>query len=215
MDFLAGLKKQILNFIFPVRCLGCNLQGTYCCDKCALSLSGNFHSTGNIFASAQFERDSLLTKLIHAFKYDFAEEISHTLVEIFPKRPPKIFESDAVLVPVPLHKRRFNFRGFNQSRLLADLIAKKWNVKVGDILIRHKFTRPQVELAMHERKTNVLGAFSMKNPKESLYPNIKYFIVDDVFTTGATMNECAKVLRGSGAKFVYGLVIARTAPGNV
>lgn len=114
------------------------------------------------------------------------------------------------LIPVPLHLRRLNFRGFNQSLILAQQLAQKWNSPVSDILQRHRYTKPQVELNGPKRLTNVTDAFSMKNPAQRLNPEINYILIDDVCTTGSTLNECAKVLRRHGAEKILAAVVAKT-----
>jgi ComF family protein len=112
-------------------------------------------------------------------------------------------------MPVPLHKKRLRSRGFNQALILAHGISERFSVPLlYDTLVRLRSTRPQVELSGHERVENVRGAFCLLRPSE--VRDKRVLLVDDVFTTGATMNECAKVLKDAGARSVTVLTLART-----
>jgi ComF family protein len=114
-----------------------------------------------------------------------------------------------VAIPVPLHKKRLRQRGFNQSLLLAHGVSERFMIPLNyDNLIRSRYTRPQVELSGIERAENVRGAFNLLRPAEICEKKI--LLIDDVFTTGATMNECAKVLKDAGASTVTVLTLART-----
>lgn len=156
--------------------------------------------------------NSLLAKLIHYFKYDGIRDIGPRLTDLL---PPLQFLPKSVLIPVPLHWRRKNIRGFNQSAVLAHEISKKTGAQVCDFLERHQYTQPQIELPRQKRLTNLHGAFSIKNKFQQLDPAITYFLVDDVSTTGTTIAECKKILFRHGAKDIRGLVIARTEASTV
>ncbi len=118
-------------------------------------------------------------------------------------------KTETIIAPVPLHKRRYNWRGFNQAFLLSKNIATKFNLPVyEDAIIRKRNTKPQTKIKlMEERKKNIKGAFSC--PDNNLIKNKNIIIVDDVCTTSATLNECAIELKKAGAKSVWGLVITR------
>ena len=119
------------------------------------------------------------------------------------------FRDIDLIIPVPLHRRRLANRGFNQSLLLARLIAKRLNKKLDyTTLKRVRLTRPQTELRGVERKRNVRGAFRVDTPTD--YKGKKLLLVDDVYTTGATITECAKVLKRTGAE-VSVITLARSA----
>jgi ComF family protein len=112
-------------------------------------------------------------------------------------------------IPVPLHRRRLRERGFNQSLLLAKTLSTSLGTQLDYLsFIRKRYTRAQTGLGKEERRKNVKDAFSV------IYPNLiegkKIILVDDVFTTGHTLNECAKALKKSGAVVVICLTLART-----
>jgi len=121
------------------------------------------------------------------------------------------FSLDAhTLIPLPLHPSREKERGFNQSELLAEIISKTFNLPLEkNILIRAKNTRAQAELTdWEERQANLQNAFTVANPENLKGKNI--ILVDDVYTSGATMSAAAETLRASGAKKIIGLVLAKT-----
>jgi len=116
---------------------------------------------------------------------------------------------DFVIVPVPLHRRRLRERGFNQSLLLARILAADLGNQLDYLsLIRNRYTQAQTGLKKKERKKNVKGAFSIIRP--DTIKDKKILLIDDVFTTGHTLNECARTLKKSGATTVICLTLART-----
>jgi ComF family protein len=113
-----------------------------------------------------------------------------------------------VVMPVPLHASRLRERGFNQALLLAFGICETHSLRLSlDNLARVRPTRPQVGLSGEERVANVAGAFALRRPEEVAEKGA--LLIDDVFTTGATLNECARVLKESGASRVLALTLAR------
>jgi ComF family protein len=114
-----------------------------------------------------------------------------------------------VIIPVPLHPGRLRWRGFNQSLLLAQEIGRAYEVPVDAfILQRIRETQPQTQLSEEERRRNVRGAFNV-NPKKSIAEK-SILLIDDVYTSGATVNECSRVLLRADAKEVFVLTLART-----
>jgi len=228
----------ILDFLFPRRCLGCGKVGNYFCPEC-LNLvllkdeqicpvcgKGALGGLTHQFCHRRFGLDGLtsifaykgvVSNAIKKLKYKFVRDLAKELVELFLSfcGENKIFSdfcrlSDVVLVPVPLHPKRLRWRGFNQSELLGELIAKNLGMKlVSDLLIRIKNTKPQVELDKAQRQTNIHGAFKKNPNSQFVIRNSLILIFDDVWTTGATLKEAGKVLKRNGAKKVWGLTIAR------
>ncbi len=119
------------------------------------------------------------------------------------------------IIPVPLHPRRLRWRGFNQSLLLAEHIAEELTpllkIEVLDILSRARFNQPQMKIKNYqERLQNVKDIFTFRPDTDpSLIKNKSILLVDDIATTGATLEECAKVLKSAGAKKVFAAVVAR------
>jgi ComF family protein len=111
------------------------------------------------------------------------------------------------IIPVPLHRKRLRERGFNQAYLLALYIGRHFNIPLNLELKRVRFTTPQMNLRKEERLRNIRGAFEIKN--HSSIAGKCLLLVDDIFTTGATVDECSKVLIKAGAKRVFVLTLAR------
>jgi ComF family protein len=120
-----------------------------------------------------------------------------------------IFESNPLLVAVPLHLRRLNWRGFNQSELLTKALADTFQMEiVVDVIERVGSAIPQAEIKnREERLKNLNGVFKIRNEDKLIGREV--ILIDDICTTGATLNECAKVLKANGASKVVALVIAR------
>lgn len=133
-------------------------------------------------------------------------EENEVLYKFFVKEKP-------LVVPIPLHWFRKNERGFNQSAFLSKQVAQNWNLTFcGDLLLREKYTPPQAKLKKKERTSNIKGVFKINekfspNFSISQFPNI--FLIDDIWTTGSTMREAGRVLKGAGVKKIWGLTIAR------
>ena len=121
--------------------------------------------------------------------------------------------SDGLLVmPVPLHPQRLRERGFNQSLLLARHVASRIGADLDYLSLRRtRFTRPQTQLTSDERRKNVRRAFGVVG--NASLKGRSVLLIDDVATTGSTLNECARALKKAGVKEVYCLVLARTATG--
>ena len=116
-----------------------------------------------------------------------------------------------LVCPVPLHPRRQRERGFNQSELLARSLAAHFGAELAPhLLARVRDTAPQIDLPRAERQANVRGAFAVPKPEKAAGKSV--LVVDDVFTTGATLRECARVLRRAGASRVLIFTLARPLP---
>lgn len=118
------------------------------------------------------------------------------------------FPQPDILIPIPLAKKRQKERGFNQSEEIGKELSKFLKIPlVNNALIKVRETLPQVELSGKEREENIKGAFWCRD--ENMVKNKTIFLVDDVFTTGSTMEEAARVLKEAGAKKVWGITVAR------
>lgn len=160
-------------------------------------------------------RDEKVKTLIWKFKYDFLKDLACPLGELLTEylklaAPEWRGDKSIVLIPVPLHKRKENWRGFNQSELIGRIVAGNfgWQFE-NSTLVRMRHNPAQVEMEnFEERQKNMENLFTVKNPEK--INDKKIVLVDDVFTSGATLFECAKTLKAAGAKRIYGLVIAKS-----
>ena len=141
-------------------------------------------------------------KLIHLLKYHHGSYLIPDIIQLAQNAPAYLkFIQGAVLIPVPLAARKERERGYNQSMLIADALAKATSSKAKNLLRRILDTPTQTSLKREEREKNVRQAFIV-TPSITLNPEIRYIIVDDVFTTGATLNACARTLIDAGAEHV-------------
>lgn len=149
-------------------------------------------------------------QLLLAFKYGDRLQAADTFLPwLLRAGSEMILESD-VIVPVPLHARRLWQRRFNQSALLArTLAASARKTCLPDALIRLRHTAPQKGMNRKERKENVRGAFCANGRHGGNLAGKNILLIDDVFTSGATLNECARTLKRAGALSVYVLTVAR------
>lgn len=153
------------------------------------------------------EYRGLVKRMVGKVKYrlvvDMVDEVVETVVSLGELEP--LAREKWLVVAVPLHKNRLRWRGFNQADELARRLAKYGGWEYGEgVLVRRVDTKPQVGLSAVQRRKNVVGAFGVRSKR--VCGNI--LLVDDVWTTGATMRECAKVLKRAGVAKVWGLVVA-------
>jgi ComF family protein len=152
----------------------------------------------------------VLLDVIHLFKYRRRAYLSGILSGLMARGLGAEARGFDVLVPVPLHKRRLYQRGYNQASLLCRGLGRAWGLPVDyTSLIRERWTEPQVRLTPSERIKNVRGAFSVADGPENPLRDKRILLVDDVYTTGATVSECARVLKRAGAESVGVLTLAR------
>lgn len=160
-------------------------------------------------ARAQFLNRGPVRAAIHAFKYDRAfwlrRRLGAWLVEGF-DRFHRARDFDAI-VPVPLHPARLRWREFNQATELSRWLSRHSGLPVHPWLRRIRHTRVQATLTRAERRANILGAFGLAPDADCR--DTRALLVDDVFTTGSTVNECARLLKRAGAASVHVLAVAR------
>lgn len=147
--------------------------------------------------------------ILHSLKYEHRRSIAVPLGALMRESGGDVLRDADAVVPVPLHPRREYERGFNQ----ADDLARQLGVPVVPMLKRVKHTQSQIELPKHQRRQNVKNAFSYRPSAISSMPQI-VVLVDDVSTTGSTLEACARVLKGAGVKEVRALTAARVVTGR-
>jgi len=158
-----------------------------------------------------------LRELIHLLKYGgvrpAANVLGRMLAEAIAALQPEFHADSVILVPVPLYRTRLRQRGFNQAELIAraaiKLNAAPGRLSLGaGVLERKRETTSQTGLTSHQRRENLRGAFGVAQP--GAVKGREVLVVDDVYTTGATVSECARVLRRAGASKVWVATVART-----
>lgn len=157
-------------------------------------------------------RNLLFQKLSKNFAYepfvkDLAKIFCSLIIKHFQLIDNKPDFSNAVLVPIPLAKRRSKWRGFNQAEEIAKLLAVSWNLPIlENVLVKIKETPPQAKLGEEERRENVKNAFLVKN--KGLIRDKKILLIDDVYLTGSTMQEAAKTVKEAGSRDIVGIAVA-------
>jgi len=194
------------------------------CGRPFLDTGGEDHLCGScLMRSPYFERARAwacypteaieghpLRDVLQRFKYGRKLSLGKPLGRLMARACAPFFHDCTfdVIVPVPLHPKRLRWRGFNQALVLAREVGRGWGVPVDPfILVRSRETPPQTQLAEEERRKNVRGAFALGRGKTVQERFV--LLVDDVYTSGATVNECSRTLCRGGAKGVYVLTLAR------
>jgi ComF family protein len=231
--------RFLIEILFPAFCMGCGIEGCFLCatclkqalkqdyqvcpaccktrtdgslcDLCANGPVKQDYFLDGVTAIAAYEEKSLLARAIHSLKYEFVEDLAEPLAGLVAEKLKNPQWGDFVICPVPLHNKRLKWRGFNQSELLAKLAVRAaalhggaLALTPGNLLERTTFFRPQMELKKEERAKNVAGAFRCLGT-----PPPKVMLIDDVATTLATLNACAKTMKDAGTKEVCAIVLAR------
>jgi ComF family protein len=149
----------------------------------------------------------LTQNLIKTFKYQYLQNINKILVNILAQQLAKLNLENIIITNIPLHKKKKRQRGFDQTEVLAKNLSKKINVPYLNLLKRNKFTKAQAQLSKAERQKNVSDAFVVNNI--NFETNKTIILIDDVATTGATLNQAAKVLRDNGFDKIIALTLAK------
>ncbi|MBZ9578056.1 ComF family protein [Patescibacteria group bacterium] len=234
---LSSTKEFILDLLFPKFCISCGKEGSYLCQDCfslidilerqycpfcpqpKVVIDGktcNFckrsKSLNGLYCAASYN-NFIVKKLINQFKYEpyikeLSKPLSSSIIAHFINLNKVTTFNDFILIPIPLHKKKLKKRGFNQASEIAKELSKVLKIPFfDDILIKIKQTPAQVELKKEEREENIKGVFLCQKPE--LVMGKKIFLIDDIFTTGSTMEQCARLLQEAGAKEVWGIVVAR------
>lgn len=227
-----GVLGPVWELLFPSRCLGCGRRGWLICPACQPGIpwlpatlcprcarasrdggicrrcrDGGSPFLTSIRAACRFE--GLVRRAIHALKFRHARTLAPLLAELLAEAlAPRPIEADLV-IPVPLSPSRQRERGYNQSELIAAALAGLVSLPAPSVgtLARTRETPPQVGLSAVERRRNLQGAFTCQRPQ--LVVGQRCLLLDDVMTTGATLEACAESLARAGAARVMALVVAR------
>lgn len=229
---LDSFIKSVSSIVYPHHCAYCGrpLEDGYFCEECYKKLpfiegntcsvcgcpvsegmdvcyeckSSSFYFYKNV---SIFMYTSKFSDVVHKFKYHNGRYLAKPFGAFMAERLKKDNISTDFIIPVPLHPRKEEERGYNQSGLLAKYIGRILDISVlNNVLVRDVYTQSQTKLKKESRRENMCGAFSVKN-KEVIYGKT-ILLIDDIFTTGSTMNECSRVLLNNGAGGVYSATLA-------
>ncbi|MCX6002987.1 MAG: ComF family protein [Chloroflexi bacterium] len=227
---MTELKGVALNLLFPRFCVGCGREGDFICSPRQASLvriespacpkCGKPQKNGMLCSScvawqaeidgmrSPFRFEGVIRQAIHEFKYRNLHAIALKLAQLLSNYLVENPISCDVLIPVPLHNKRLRELGHNQSGLLAKESSRLTGLKVNkNCLMGSRHNLPQARAgSVEERRQNVMGIFSCRN--DGLRDK-KVLLIDDVATSGATLNACASALKAVGVPSVWGLTLAR------
>ena len=233
---LTKIKNLLLDIFFPKICFCCQKEGSYLCEDCRacleitenvfclcenpqrLSFAGKCprcasKKLNGLYFAASYQNKTI-QKLIRQLKYEpFIKDLSENLADLIITHFRSLNKSEKdfdgkILIPVPLGQRKIKNRGFNQSEEIAKKLSEKLKLPLfSDCLTKIKENTSQAELSKEKRMENIKGVFEVKN-KEKIRDK-KILLIDDVYTTGATLEEAARILKEAGAKEVFGVVVAR------
>ena len=229
VDLVQEIKRGLLDLLFPPRCVGCREMGSLLCARCRDEFElveppvcphcGRPRTNGGLCPLCQRDPlqidgirsvaylDGTLREAIHHFKYNNLQGLAAPLGKLMGDYWEKSPLPAEIVVPVPLHVDRLRERGYNQAALLGQALGKSIGLPVSEnSLVRVRATRPQVDLSAQERKENVRDAFCCSNAE---LKDKRVLLVDDVYTTGATLEACSIALRQVGARSVWALTLAR------
>ncbi|NWF79066.1 MAG: ComF family protein [Chloroflexi bacterium] len=213
---LTILSEAVLDLLFPDRCASCGRVGGLFCAACRAALRPYPPAPpppGLDAVAVAWCYEGAVRRAVHTLKYRRRRRVAIALADALASSLADWPPGDA-LVPVPLHAERLAERGFNQSAELARQLALRWNMPLrADGLVRARDTGHQAHLGRRARLSNVAGAFVWRAPTP---PPARVVLVDDVLTTGATLDACAAALRAAGAQQVSAVALARArAPGTL
>ena len=228
VGWLSAAGQGLLDLLYPPRCAGCGRVGALFCAACQAQIEplpapacprcghpapvaelcptcrGIPSHLDAITATAIFAHP--LREAIHALKYDNAASLAGPLGARMADAWRAARLSADLIVPVPLHRGRLAERGYNQAALLARVLSRSVGVPVDErILVRERATAHQVGLGRSERQVNVAGAFACRRGLSGQC----VAVLDDVCTTGSTLEACAEALRTAGASSVWAFTLAR------
>ena len=231
------VRKFILDTLFPITCLACEREGLFICPDCQSLLTKLEHQRciacqkptpfglthpkcqtphgADGLISFYDYHDKKVANIIIKGKYNFLPTVFATLGKIIAtklsQQYPNILISKNIyrLVPIPLSRFRLRWRGFNQAEILCQAISQELGLAITPALIRKKLTKTQKDLKKEARQKNIQGAFAISKYLNIPISNKNFILVDDVTTTGATLQEAAAVLKRNGANQVICLTVAR------
>lgn len=215
------LKKFInywLDFIWPQFCLGCKQEGSLCCSYCLNDILIEYDSDVNwpeqtkfCFASCHIcchYQNKLVQKILKTYKYSYLKNLSKLLVQILEKQARRLnLPANTIITNIPLHSTKLKERGFDQTEILAKGLAKQLNLTYIPLLKRQRRTKTQAQLTKKQRQQNMLNAFAATRQAGGGDYNI--LLIDDITTTGNTLNQAAQALQQANYKKITCLVLAK------
>ncbi|HPW45453.1 MAG TPA: ComF family protein [bacterium] len=220
MSFLFDVAASLLRIVYPPRCPLCGnfqTEELTICDECSarairVDAGPDISQLGAVYLDSCiscFAFEGGVRGCVHSFKYGEAINLAGFIGREIHSKLRQTEEFD-MIIPVPLHSRKLKLRGYNQAALIAEIVSKRSGKRAEkNLLKRIRNDSPQATLHRVERIRNVKSSFAISKRAEGVVRGKRILLVDDVMTTGATLNECAKILKKAGAAVVVGITFAR------
>ena len=209
------MREAILDILFPRRCIVCDKEGEYVCDKCELFLSEAPNNTEKLVSIWEYEGaiERVIGKIKHNGMYHAIDELVERAFRVMVKDAGRfrsflefLLYPDTCITYVPMYKKKERQKGFNQAEIIAKKIAEILKKEATPLLIKIKDNRSQIGLNLQERIENVKNSFSFNG----LFVPEKAVLVDDFCASGATTEECMRILRQNGVGDVWRFVLAKS-----
>ena len=190
--------------IIPPICNTCGIPTEKEIERCVSCYGKSFYFTTN---RGTFLYDEIMRDLLLELKFKQNKQIAHSLGKLWAMHMGNLtFDDNTFLVPLPMHAKKQRERGFNQAEVLTRHLSSRLNIPTEHALIRTIDTPPQSGLHPRQRIENVTGAFDVAKGVSPAGKN--YIIIDDIYTTGASLNECARILKQAGAVNANGMTLS-------
>ena len=221
--------KFFVDLIFPIECVGCGQANEFLCSPCVSKIKifpvqtchycrkpqafgktcdqcSNKNRLDGLFILGPYDQ-LILKEAIHSWKHERVKEIGNILgLWLANRLAHSFFRENSIITHIPLRRQRQFDRGFNQSEQLSLILAGKFQIPAKSLLIKIKDTEPQSSLNREKRLLNIRGVFAPAKDAKLSGQNI--ILIDDITTTGATMEEACRVIKKAGTKTVWGIALA-------
>lgn len=210
--------NHVINLIYPNVCGICDkICKEDLCKKCEIKLNNIAKNKIDYYKNKSFEKhlyifkyEGIIKERLIKFKFNDKPHIYKSFINFLIKNEKicRFFKYYDIIIPVPIHYKRKITRGYNQSALISKEMAKWLNIEYNEkVLLKKVNNKPQSIKNKDDRKDNVIGVYYIK--RKELICNKKVILVDDIYTTGSTVNECAKILKQAGVEQIMVLTIAK------
>jgi len=212
--------KNLLDFIWPQFCLGCQREGSLCCGYCLNDIllvepkAITWPDEDKKYFDACFicceYQNKLLQKIIKQYKYSYLENLSSVLTNILERQARQLaLGKNTIISNVPLHKNKKRQRGFDQTEIIARQLARQLDLQYQPLLKRVRATKTQAQLSKQQRMNNVADVFELLPAGGASAAGHNILLIDDITTTGSTLNQAAKALKNGPYGQIIALAIAK------
>ncbi|MBU1202867.1 hypothetical protein KKH39_02400 [Patescibacteria group bacterium] len=220
-NWVKKILNNLLDFIWPQFCINCHREGSLCCGYCLSDIILEYDNQVSWPDQTDFYFDACyiccqyqnktVQKILKKYKYSYLEHMANLLTDILEKQSRRLnLPNNTIICNVPLHNKKRKIRGFDQTELVAKKLAQRLDKPYYPLLKRVKHTKAQAQLDKKSREQNVNNAFRLSKTALGFSQNCpSILLIDDVVTTGSTLNQAARTLKSHGWQNISCLVIAK------